>query len=84
MDIIALKAVPHVINSRALTDEKPCINKAIHMLLMHGYVILLPLRDVYISVGVVGSGSGVVYLTSPGRPTEIGLQLGKACYPCSR
>ena len=29
-------------------------------------------------------GEGVVYLTSPGRPTEIGLQLGKACYPCSR
>ena len=27
----------HVINSRALTDEKPCINKAIHALLMHGY-----------------------------------------------
>ena len=21
---------------------------------------------------------------SPGRPTDIGLQLGKACYPCSR
>ena len=34
--------------------------------------------------GVVGSGNGVVYLASPGRPTEIGLQLGKACYPCSR
>ena len=34
--------------------------------------------------GVVGSGNGVVYLTSPGRPTKIGLQLGKACYPCSR
>ena len=32
----------------------------------------------------LGSGNGVVYLTSPGRPTEIGLQLGKACYPCSR
>ena len=31
------KAVSHVINSRALTDEKPCINKAIHALLMHGY-----------------------------------------------
>ena len=28
--------MPHVINSRALTDEKPCINKAIHALLMHG------------------------------------------------
>ena len=36
------------------------------------------------TLGVVGSGEGVVYLTSPGRPTEIGLQLGKACYPCSR
>ena len=27
----------HVINSRALTGEKPCINKVIHALLMHGY-----------------------------------------------
>ena len=27
---------------------------------------------------------GVMYLTSPGHPTDIGLQLGKACYPCSR
>ena len=35
-------------------------------------------------LGVVGSGKGVVYLTSPGRPTDIGLQLGKTCYPCSR
>ena len=30
----------HVINSRALTGEKPCINKAIHALLMHGYATL--------------------------------------------
>ena len=29
--------MPHVINSRALTGEKPCINKAIHALLMHSY-----------------------------------------------
>ena len=28
----------------------------------------------------MGCGKGVVYLTSPGRPTDIGLQLGKACY----
>ena len=35
-------------------------------------------------VGVVGWCEGVVYLTSPGRPTDIGLQSGKACYPCSR
>ena len=34
--------------------------------------------------GGVGCGEGVVYLTSPGHPTDIGLQLGKACYPCSR
>ena len=26
----------------------------------------------------------ISYLMSPGRPTDIGLQLGKACYPCSR
>ena len=31
--------------------------------------------------GVVGCGEGVMY---PGRPTNIVLQLGKACYPCSR
>ena len=32
---------------------------------------------------VVGWCEGAVYLRSPGRPTDIGLQLGKACYPCS-
>ena len=32
---------------------------------------------------MVGCGEGVVYLMSLG-PTDIGLQLGKACYPCSR
>ena len=36
------------------------------------------------NMGVFGCGKGVVYFTSPGRPAEIGLQLGKACYPCSR
>ena len=35
------------------------------------------------SWGVVGWCEGAVYLTSLGRPTDIGLQLGKACYPCS-
>ena len=38
--IIAQKAVSHVINSRALTGEKPCINKTIHALLMHSYATL--------------------------------------------
>ena len=35
------------------------------------------------NTGVVGWCEGAVYLTSLGRPTDIGLQLGKACYPCS-
>ena len=30
-------------------------------------------------MGVVGCGEGVVYLTSPRRPTDIGLQLAKVC-----
>ena len=34
--------------------------------------------------GVIGCGEGVVYRASPGRPTDIGLQLGKTCYPCKR
>ena len=33
---------------------------------------------------VVGWCEGVVYLTSLGCPADIGLQLGKACYPFSR
>ena len=33
--------------------------------------------------GVVGWCEDV-YLTSSGRPTNIGLQLSKACYSCSR
>ena len=36
------------------------------------------------ALGMVGCGEGVVYLTSPGHPTDIGLQLGKGSYPCSR
>ena len=34
----------------------------------------------------VGGGwcEGVMYLRSPGRPTDSGLQLGKAFYSCSR
>ena len=35
-------------------------------------------------LGIVRCGEGVLYLRSQGRPTEIGLQLGNACYPCSR
>ena len=38
---------------------------------------------IHVCMGVVGWCEGAVYLTSLGRPTDIGLQLGKACYPCS-
>ena len=34
--------------------------------------------------GVVRWCEVVVYLMSPGCPTDIDLQLGKACCPCSR
>ena len=34
--------------------------------------------------GVVRWCEGGVYLASPGHPVDIDLQLGKACYPCSR
>ena len=35
-------------------------------------------------IKVVGCSKGIVYLTSPGRPTDIGLLVGKTCYLCSR
>ena len=39
----------------------------------------------FLADGMVGWCKGAVYLTSPGRPADIGLiQLGKAWYPCSR
>ena len=49
------------------------------------FSLLNIIYKVYITlkVGVVGWCEGAVYLTSLGRPTYIGLQLGKACYPCS-
>ena len=47
-------------------------------------VYVSSLHDLQRNEGVVGCGEGVVYLTSVGRPTDIGLQLGKVCYPCSR
>ena len=45
---------------------------------------LMWMMPLYLHVkGVVGWCKGAVYLSSPGRPTDIGLQLGKTCYPCS-
>ena len=32
--------MPDAINSHVLTDKTPCINKAIHVLLMHGFSTL--------------------------------------------
>ena len=37
-----------------------------------------------LNMRVVGYGEDVVYLTSSGHPTDIGLQSGKACYLYSR
>ena len=49
----------------------------------HGKISDVFLICLKIYVGVVRWCEGVMYLTSPGRPTDTGLQLGKACYPCS-
>ena len=46
--------------------------------------VLVQRNKVEDSTGVFGWGKDVVYLTSPGRPTDIGLTVGQACYPCSR
>ena len=38
----------------------------------------------HFSWGWSGVAKVSLYLTSPGCPTDIGLQFGKACYPCNR
>ena len=43
----------------------------------------LPMSLLGFSGWVVGWCESVMYFLSPGRPADIGLQLGKACYPCS-
>ena len=40
-------------------------------------------HQIYYTYGVVGWCKGVMYLTPLGFPIDIGLQLGKACYPCT-
>ena len=60
-----------------MSNKVPVKTAHMHMLI---WAFVVPISG----VGVVGCGEGVVYLTSPGHPTDIGLQLAKACYPCSR
>ena len=79
---ICLYPIPHHTATQAhvlpiAPDKRRCQVNSIHMLLVLN-------RSILPKYGVVGWCEGVVYLTSPGRPTDIGLQLGKACYPCSR
>ena len=51
---------------------------ALHTVALLEFKILLLLL---LKTGVVGWCEGVMYLMSPGRPADIGLQVGKACYP---
>ena len=37
---MAVNAVSHAINRHVLTGKNPCINQAIHVLLMHGFCTL--------------------------------------------
>ena len=75
------------------TNCKACLHRGIVKEEVNVLVVILG-RDKFtqrnfkeeflVVIGVVGWCEGVVYLKSPGRPTDIGLQLGQACYPCSR
>ena len=56
----------------------------LHPILCLSELSLFCLRVYRLYWGGGGYGEGVVCLTSPGRPIDFGLQLGKACYPCSR
>ena len=58
----------------------------LHLFTCHGRIMpcLAELFFFFFFFEAVGWCEGVMYLMSLGRPTDIGLQLGKACYPCSR
>ena len=51
----------------------------IYMAVVKKMIKKFPFKD---PLGVVRCGEGA--LMSPGHPADTGLQLGKACYPCSR
>ena len=46
--------------------------------------ILVKMFALFSSLSARGWCEGVVYLSTPGCRTDIGLQLGKACYPCKQ
>ena len=49
----------------------------------NNHIILIIMTLLFLSFDIVNPGPFNT-LASPWRPTDIGLQLGKACYPCSR
>ena len=67
-------------------NENPCHTGWMYRLVcvFAGFTDLIVGFVVHWLNGVVGWCEGAVYLTSPGCPADIGLQLGKACYSCSR
>ena len=67
--------------------EKDIYNESMLPNDLAAQIVQFPLMSTFcflIKAGVVGWCEGAVYLTSPGCPADIGLQLGKACYSCSR
>ena len=63
--------------------EEELISKNFEGLDLDNFTLFLLMYVDGIVWGVVGWCEGAVYLTSLGHPTDIGLQLGKTCYPCS-
>ena len=61
------------------------LKKGLANAVTQGYYDKNAKSQVIIDASPVGVGAVlIVYITSPGRPTDIALQFGKACYHCSR
>ena len=65
-------------------DVKMPLNHIVLLIKVQGFYVKFVINSpVFSHHGVVEFGEGVMHITSPGL-TDIGLQLGKACCPCSR
>ena len=70
-----------------MSTHNICFLAKIRKISFHGEIrklcFLWRNKEIVFHGEIGGWCEGAVYLTSLGRPTDIGLQLGKACYPCS-
>ena len=77
----------HTINSHVLTGRNPCINKAIHVLLKHGFVVLhisisVPSQKLT-SSSVTCTTANVIPWPSPSHQNEVTICLGSSVFKMS-